>query len=372
MGIKTRFTLHFALGLTLWLLGTGLSLVILFEVLLPLFDVVVGENTEGLLVGSIFALSTLVCIGLFGWYFGGPIAFIMRWIHQLSQGNYKPPPGLRKIYTRKETLRMRYLLYKEVLHSLQLLAEQLQANEVERKKIEQAKQEWIAGISHDLKTPLTYITGYSTLLLTNQYEWSTEEARSFTQEIYDKGKHMEELIQDLNLVLKLNDGVHLFPINTTSQDLVEFTKRVVADISNSPQAVDYRLHFKTNKPRIDVDFDDKFMQRILQNILMNSIIHNPEPVDIYIELFDYNEQARIHITDNGIGMPTHMMENLFQQYYRGATTDSASEGTGLGMAIVYNLVRAHHGTISVESEPSKGTSFDIHFPKKGRPQDNMF
>jgi len=108
------------------------------------------------------------------------------------------------------------------------------------------------------------------------------------------------------------------------------------------------------------------MQRILQNILMNSILHNPEHTDIYTQLSDNEESVVIHIMDNGIGMSTHMIENLFQQYYRGTTTDSSTEGTGLGMAIVYKLVHAHNGTISVESEPSKGTAFNIILPKKGR------
>ncbi|WP_259392219.1 HAMP domain-containing sensor histidine kinase [Paenibacillus thiaminolyticus] len=70
--------------------------------------------------------------------------------------------------------------------------------------------------------------------------------------------------------------------------------------------------------------------------------------------------------DNGVGMPAHTVEHLFQQYCRGTTTDSSSDGTGLGMAIVYKLIQAHDGTITVESEPSQGTSFDIRLPKKGR------
>lgn len=364
MRIKTRFTFHLALGLVLWLLGTGIGIVLILEVLLPIFHVIIGTNTEGVLVGWIFATSSLICIVLFGWYFGGPIGVIMVWIHLLSHGTYNQPVDMNKVYNRKGKLRMRYRLYQEVLLQLQSLAEQLQANEIERKKIEQAKQEWIAGISHDLKTPLTYITGYSTLLLNEQYEWSKEEAHSFIKEIDDKGKHMEELIQDLSLVLQLNNADGRFPLNKSNQDLVEFIKRIVADISNSPQANNYKLHFKTDSPVINVEFDHKLMQRVLQNILMNSILHNPEYIDIYTQLTDTGENVVIQIKDNGVGMSAHTMENLFQQYYRGTTTDSSSEGTGLGMAIVYKLVQAHEGTISVESEPSKGTSFNIVLPKK--------
>ncbi|QPQ28917.1 sensor histidine kinase [Lysinibacillus sp. JNUCC 51] len=364
MRINTRFTLHLALGIILWMLLSGICIVIGLEGILPLFKKSVSEDYENLLVLWIFGFSTIASIAVFGWYFGGPLGFIMSWIHQLSQENYTQPVGLSKIYTRKGKLRMRYMLYQEVLQHLQSLSGKLKAAETEREKVEQAKQEWIAGISHDLKTPLTYITGYSTLLLNDQYDWSKEEARSFIQEIADKGKHMEELIQDLSLVIQFNNTDGKLPLHKTNQDIVDFTKRIVANISNNPQANDYILHFKTDTTVINTDFDTKLMQRILQNILMNSIIHNPPNTNIYTQIFDRVEHVEIHIVDNGVGMSQHMMENIFQQYYRGTTTESSSEGTGLGMAIVYKLVQAHNGTISVQSDPSNGTTFIITLPKK--------
>ncbi len=363
MRINTRFTLHLAMGIILWMLLSGICIVIGLEGILPLFKRSVSESYQSLLVAWIFGFSTIVCIAVFGWYFGGPLGFIMSWIYQLSQENYKQPVGLSKIYTRKGKLRMRYMLYQEVLQHLQSLSGKLKAAETEREKVEQAKQEWIAGISHDLKTPLTYITGYSTLLLNDQYNWSKEEARSFIQEIADKGKHMEELIQDLSLVIQFNTTEGQLPLHKTKQDIVDFTKRIVATISNNPQANDYILHFKTDTSVINTDFDTKFMQRILQNILMNAVIHNPPNTDIYTQIFDRTEHVEIHIVDNGIGMSQHMMENIFQQYYRGTTTESSSEGTGLGMAIVSKLVQAHNGTISVQSEPSNGTTFIVTLPK---------
>ena len=364
MRITTRFTLHLALGIILWMLLSGICIAIGLEGILPLFKKSVSEAYQSLLVAWIFGFSTIVCIAIFGWYFGGPLGFIMSWIHQLSQENYTQPVGLSKIYTRKGKLRMRYMLYQEVLQHLQSLSGKLKAAETEREKVEQAKQEWIAGISHDLKTPLTYITGYSTLLLNDQYDWTKEEARSFIQEIADKGKHMEELIQDLSLVIQFNNTDGQLPLHKTNQDIVDFTKRIVANISNNPQANDYILYFKTDTSVINIDFDSKFMQRILQNILMNSIIHNPPSTNIYTHIFDHPEYVDIHIVDNGVGMPPHMVENIFQQYYRGTTTEFSSEGTGLGMAIVHKLVQAHKGTIFIESQPSEGTTFQITLPKK--------
>ncbi|XGA10949.1 hypothetical protein ABU162_24970 [Paenibacillus thiaminolyticus] len=103
---RLRFVFLPAYSPILWMLGTGFFIITLFEGLLPLLDIHVGPDNEGLLVGWIFVISTLLCIGLFGWYFGGPIGFIMAWIHQLSQDNYKQPAGFPRIYTRKGKLRM--------------------------------------------------------------------------------------------------------------------------------------------------------------------------------------------------------------------------------------------------------------------------
>lgn len=364
MRINTRFTIHLTLGIMLWMLVTGICILIGIEGIIPLFKENASEEYENLWVLWIFGFSTVACIAVFGWYFGGPLGFIMTWIQQLFEENYTQPNGLTNLYTRKGKLRMRYMLYQEVLQHLQSLSGKLKAAETEREEVEQAKQEWIAGISHDLKTPLTYITGYSTLLLNDQYDWTKEEARSFIQEIADKGKHMEELIQDLSLVIQFNNTDGQLPLHKTNQDIVDFTKRIVANISNNPQAIDYILHFKTDTSVINIDFDTKFMQRILQNILMNSIIHNPPSTNIYTHIFDHPEYVDIHIVDNGVGMPPNMIENIFQQYYRGTTTEFSSEGTGLGMAIVHKLVQAHKGTISIESQPSEGTTFQITLPKK--------
>ncbi|WP_342533548.1 HAMP domain-containing sensor histidine kinase [Lysinibacillus sp. FSL K6-0057] len=364
MRINTRFTLHLALGIILWILFSGLCILISLECILPLFKKSVSEDYENLLVLWIFGFSTLICIAVFGWYFGGPLGFIMNWIQQLSQESYTQPNGFSKVYNRKGKLRMRFMLYQEVLQYLQSLSTKLKAAEIERAQVEQAKQEWIAGISHDLKTPLTYITGYSTLLLNEQYEWSKEEAHSFIQEIADKGSHMEELIQDLSLVIQLNSTDGTLPIHKINQDIVEFTKRIVANISNYPQADGYKLHFQTDKAFINVDFDTKYMQRILQNILMNSIIHNPPNTDVYTKIIDSDQHVEIHIVDNGVGMTPDIQDKIFQQYYRGTTTDTSSEGTGLGMAIVYKLIQAHRGTIALESELAKGATFIVTFPKK--------
>ena len=97
------------------------------------------------------------------------------WIQQLTEGKYGAPTDKYKIYNNKGKLRSPYRLYDEVIMNIFSLSEHLKKAKQEREKLEEAKKEWMAGISHDLKTPLSYITGYSTLLLEKEYSWTEDE-----------------------------------------------------------------------------------------------------------------------------------------------------------------------------------------------------
>ena len=105
------------------------------------------------------------------------------------------------------------------------------------------------------------------------------------------------------------------------------------------------------------------MHRALQNLIMNAIIHNPEGTNIHIKIEKEKEHfVSITISDDGVGMNQVIVENLFNKYYRGTTTNVSKFGTGLGMAIVKNLIHAHGGHIKVESEESVGTTIQIILP----------
>jgi signal transduction histidine kinase len=255
---------------------------------------------------------------------------------------------------------MRYRLYQEVISQLAAMRLQLEKAKVERLQVEEAKQDWIAGISHDLKTPLTYIKGYSTLLLNNDYEWSKDEQRNFIAEIDTKSSHMEQLVQDLNLAMRF-DRSHTVPIHKTTQDITAFIQRILAEVSNDVRA--QRHHFELGiTEAVSFVFDPNLLQRALQNMYMNAVLHNETPAAIVTTIERQAEQVIIRIQDDGIGMSEETKQNLFNRYYRGTTTDQSSEGTGLGMAIVKSLIEAHDGTIRVESELHRGTTFVITLP----------
>ncbi|MDZ5607831.1 HAMP domain-containing sensor histidine kinase [Bacillus pseudomycoides] len=223
------------------------------------------------------------------------------------------------------------------------------------------KREWMAGISHDLKTPLTYITGYSALMLSPDHTWSQEENEKFLQEIQQKGDHMKELIEDLNLSFRLQDSQ--IPLRKEKINIVEFTRRLIADITNDPRSQHYHFSFQSDKTNIMIPIDTKLLHRSLQNLFMNAILHNPVETTIHTSIL-LNNDVHIIIEDTGTGMDEKTVQNLFKQYYRGTTTNVSSEGTGLGMAIAHKIITAHGGTIHVASEIGKGSKIHITLPNR--------
>lgn len=361
MKIQQRFIQHLLLGFVVWLALLAITVPIIMEGILPKLGY--GEEQYEWVVMIIIGIDTVICILWFGWYFGSPLLLVLKWIAQLAKEDYSPLKEREKIYNRKGKLKMRFRLYQEVTVHLDDMWLQLQKAESERVQLEKAKRDWIAGISHDLKTPLTYIKGYSTLLLNPDYNWSKEEQRGFIQEIDDKGTHMEQLVQDLNLAMRF-DGSETVPIRKTTEDIVTFIQQVLADISNDVRAQMHQLELYTELNDLTMEFDPHLLKRALQNIYLNAIIHNGKPVIIKTILEVQQNMLTILIKDNGVGMTEEIQQNLFNRYYRGTTTEQKSEGTGLGMAIVKSLIEAHEGVITVESTLQQGSTFTITLPIK--------
>lgn len=359
MKIQQRFIRHLLLGFGLWFLLLAFTVPLVMAGILPKLGF--GDERYEWVVTIVLGFDTVLCVIGFGWYFGSPLLLIMKWVNQLAKEDFSPLKEREKMYSRKGKLKMRFRLYQEVIEQLDQMRSQLQKAKIERAQLDEAKRDWIAGISHDLKTPLTYIKGYSRLLLNPDYNWAKEEQRNFIQEIDDKGAHMEQLVQDLNLAMRF-DSSHSVPIRKTTQNIVMFIQQVLADISNDSRAQKHHLELQTEINDLATVFDPILLKRALQNIYMNAVIHNEASVLITTKIEKQQNQLNIRIQDNGIGMAEETQQHLFNRYYRGTTTEQKSEGTGLGMAIVKNLIEAHDGIITVESALQQGTKFTITLP----------
>ncbi|WP_166242280.1 sensor histidine kinase [Paenibacillus turpanensis] len=354
--IRMILRLAFHLAVSLMLLGFILSIgLVTAESLFPQSG---DQQDLAVLIGIFTIVGTSVTV--YGWYIGRPLFYIIGMIHRLASGNYTDPKDQLIFKSKDKKLKRPYHLYKEVIEQLHDLSETLETSKQDRIRLDNMQKEWIAGISHDLKTPLTYIKGYSSMLLSPQYTWNRDEQNNFLSEIQQKADHMEELIGDLNLSFRL-DGQQ-FPVNLEIRDAVEYIRRIVADTVNDPRASEFTLTFESELSSLDIMLDEKLLQRALHNLLVNAILHNPPGTAVQVLLKKDNEHLEIRIEDNGNGMDEGTMEHLFHKYYRGTTTERHSDGTGLGMAIAYQIVLAHGGSIQVQSRLQEGTAIIVRFP----------
>lgn len=294
-----------------------------------------------------------------------PILHVIHWIQGLSQGTYREPGTIA--LAADTTDNRKYLssggisfLYKDLFEQMELLTNKLKQNELDREYAEVSRREWISGITHDLKTPLSYIQGYSSMIAAKQYTWSYEEVKDFGMKIEEKSHHIKNLIDDLNISLQSDSGKIILQKNKI--EMIEFLRNTVVDSANSPRSSEYLFSFVTDISSYDMILDKVLIQRALQNVLMNAVLHNPPGTKIEVAVNKKSKLLNIYITDNGKGMEEEAASKLFERYYRGTPTDIPSEGSGLGLAIARQLIELHGGIICAHSIKEQGTTISISLP----------
>jgi signal transduction histidine kinase len=315
-------------------------------------------------VSSLIGFSMLVFV-FFAWWFGQrtgvPILHIMEWLKLLAKGQYIEPQkkiGQAHSADKKDKRIGSYTMFGEVLDSLNTLTYTLQRDAIVREETEQARNEWLAGVSHDLKTPLSSIKGYAHMLENPLYEWTQEEVQRFARVMLDKSNHMERLISDLTLEYQLQSGAI-----TPHMEVVDLNVYIPETLHGAGVSLHNQVAnivFYPAKSPVYLKIYKPWFQRIIDNLTANAFLHNQEDITLIISVLVMDSgQIGLSFTDNGGGMDDLTKVKLFERYYRGTDTDSATEGSGLGMAIAKALVEVHHGRILVESEQGKGTQIRL-------------
>ncbi|KIL51619.1 histidine kinase [Jeotgalibacillus alimentarius] len=333
-------------------------------------DSIASEQFQSPVENSIlfvFILMFLLLLGSTFWYaykFGSPLLQMLKWIDQLSTGIYHQPlNNLQEpaLYKRNGRLKKKYRLYKDLIINLSHLTDTLKENEEQRGKIKLTREEWISGISHDLKTPLASISGYAKMIETQEYSWTPEETREFAETISNKATYMKDLLEDLTLTYRIKNGA--LPINPEQTDVDELLRTTIISFMNNSNYNDKILQYKSEDHDVQAEIDPKWFQRIMDNLIENALRYNPSGTTVAVSLAVIeNQLLQITIADDGIGMDQHTLNQLFNRYFRGTNTSDSGSGTGLGMTITKQLVRLHKGSINVKSRPGEGTVFRILVP----------
>lgn len=250
-------------------------------------------------------------------------------------------------------------VYGEVINSLNILDTKLKVCEEERKKDETLREEWIANISHDLKTPLSPIKGYAEILCDEQYDVCLQDIKKYGKVILRNAQNLENIVENLNFTYKLKNG--MVPVKKKNGNIVRLLKEVVIDILNNPKYEERNISFNCSEEILNVNFDDTLLRRAFTNLLINSVIHNSDNTKIEVSIKKADEKIYIEIKDNGKGMKDDQVKKMFNRYYRGTNSSENIEGSGLGMSIAKQIIEAHEGKIDVASIVNIGTKISIEF-----------
>ncbi|CEG21544.1 Sensor protein kinase WalK [Planococcus massiliensis] len=309
----------------------------------------------------------ILLIGGTLWYarkFGVPLLVMMQWIKNLGDGRYEQPVNQKNeslITKRNGKVKKKYRLYKDLVATLEQLTAKLKLHQHQQKQLERTREDWISGLSHDLKTPLSSISGYAQMLESPDYEWSAQEIREFAAIMNDKSTYMMDLLEELTLTFRLKNQA--LPLSKETVNLNEFVRRIVIQFINDPANGNWKFSFHAASDSVEAAVDPKWFQRIIENLIVNAMKYNPPGTEIKLSISAIEQHlAVIIIEDDGVGMKAEVLDKLFDRYYRGTNTEDSSTGTGLGLAITKQLVQLHGGSIQVASTIEKGTSVRVIVP----------
>lgn len=277
-----------------------------------------------------------------------PVIYLISRIERLARFDYSKPEKNFLYNSRNNRMKRKYVLFQPVDESLNNLAERLSFNERQIKGSEQLREEWITGLSHDLKTPLSSILGYSAML-NSDYEWTQEEIHQFAAVMQEKALYMDALIQDLTYTYQLKNGA--VTLARERIDLQEWMQQFDDEDVDVLIDVAYKI-----------EADKVLLQRIFDNLVNNAKKHTPEQTKVLITASQEANAIIVNVRDYGPGIPQQELDNLFERYYRGTNTTDDVSGTGLGLAITKQLIALHGGNISILSSRN-GTIFRVILPK---------
>lgn len=232
-----------------------------------------------------------------------------------------------------------------------------------QKIVDKAKSEFVSLATHQLRSPITAIKWNLDLLTRSVTQSFTEKQADYLQKANRNVLRMIALINDFLSVSKLEMGT--FTTVTTAVNLSEFLTSVIAEHQHLIQEKNITIHTSFEPATLRIQTDENLFHIITSNILSNAVKYTRENASISVSYTQAKNNFTLEITDSGIGIPAHEIDNLFKKFFRATNAQTLrTEGTGLGLYIVKESVKNLGGTITVQSTENVGTTFSITLPIK--------
>lgn len=236
----------------------------------------------------------------------------------------------------------------------------------EEKQLEKMKSDFVNNVSHELRTPISMLQGYSEAIIDGVAQ-SDEEVREFAQIIYDESLRIGRLVNDMLDLARMEAGFN--HMDNQKMPIAPLLEKVIAnfDVLAKENFVELGLELET--PNLEYSYDQDRMEQVLINLIMNAIRHTGKEgyagkVILKQTIDKTRNNLVITVSDNGSGIAEEDIPYLFERFYKAdkARKRGKEVGTGIGLAIVKNIVEAHNGKISVESVLGEGSDFIITLP----------
>ncbi|KMY55029.1 alkaline phosphatase [Bacillus sp. FJAT-27231] len=229
------------------------------------------------------------------------------------------------------------------------------------KKLEQMRKDFVANVSHELKTPITSIKGFTETLLDGALE-DKEALKMFLTIILKESKRMQSLVMDLLELSKIEQkGISL---NITQLSVDALITDMLPSLQKrfEEKQIDLSLQLEKN---LWIEGDSGRLKQVFFNLMTNAILYTQEGGHIEVRAFEEDDRVIVEVEDNGIGMNPEELPRIFERFYRVDKARSRnSGGTGLGLAIVKHIIEAHDGEIFVKSKANEGTTFTVSLKKQ--------
>jgi len=228
-------------------------------------------------------------------------------------------------------------------------------------RLERVRRDFVANASHELKTPITAIRGIAETILGDE-EMNADVKRSFVGKINTQSKRLSALVSDLMALSRLESAQNSSQFHPL--DLTALTRQSIAAIKSACGEKQLTIHTQmASQEALMIAGDKQAIGQLIDNLLSNAVEYTPTGGLITVTLARQVDRVELLIADSGVGISQQYQQRIFERFYR---VDKARSrelgGTGLGLSIVKNIVEQHGGSITVESQPGKGSTFTVSLP----------
>ncbi|MBQ1435534.1 MAG: two-component sensor histidine kinase [Clostridia bacterium] len=321
----------------------GEYLVLLNSTISPVNATVNTLRTQLLIITAIMILLAFVLALIISKRIAKPIVKINESAKQLAQGDYDADFSVNGGEYREIT---------ELSNTLDHASRELS-------KVESLRRELIANVSHDLRTPLTLITGYGEMMRDIPGENTAENI----QIIIDEASHLTELVNDVLDISRLQSGEQVFNIERFS--LTEMIEEILTRYNRLVSRDGYTIDFERSE-NVFIDADETRMAQVIYNLMNNAVNYTGEDRRVRISQKVRGDRVRVEVTDTGAGIAEKDLPYIWDRYYKVDKTHKRGHiGTGLGLSIVKHIFEQHKARYGVESELGKGSTFWFELEAKG-------